>query len=304
MKIFSKLLVALFVLTSILGLGGFTRAAMPTVNLGTAGNFAILSGTPNITNTGATTVIGNVGLSPASGAGIGLLPSQVTGTVYAVDAAGPLGSIEDPGLLTTAKNDLTTAYVSAAGRTPVTIIGTELGGSTLTTGVYASESTAFEITAGAGALVLDGQGDPNAVFIFQVSKEAPGLIVGPASTITLINGAQACNVFWRVDTATINTTAVFKGNILALNSITVANGANIEGRLLARNGSVTLINDTIIAATCAATTTTNNSTTIPKLPNTGADMGNPWDIILVTGMLIGSLLFAFVIEKYESKKSS
>jgi hypothetical protein len=308
MKIFSKLSLALLMLTAILGLASLTKAAMPTVDLGTAGNFAILSGTPNITNTGATKVIGNVGLSPAGGAGIGLLSSQVTGTIYAIDAFGPAGSVNDPGLLTTAQNDLTAAYNSAAGRTPVTTVATELGGQTLTSGVYTSDSTALQITAGAGDLVLNGQGDPNAVFIFEASDEsAEALTVGPGSTISLINGAQACNVFWRVYGASINTTAVFKGNLMALTSITVANGANIEGRLLARNGSVTLINDTVTAATCAATsgtTTTTTTTTVPKLPNTGVNRDNTWDILLVAGMLVGSLLLALAIEKYESKKIS
>lgn len=111
-----------------------------------------------------------------------------------------------------------------------------------------------------------------------MGAEGTGLIVGPGSTVSLKNGAQACNVFWVLDTATIDTTAVLKGNVLALNSITVANGANIEGRLLARNGNVTLINDTISIANCAAVTTsvstptvlgTSTSTVVPKLPNAG-----------------------------------
>jgi len=230
------------------------QAAGPTmVDLGTAANFAILAGTPNITNVPTSIITGHVGLSPATGAGIGLTQAQVTGTIYAVDDAGPAGSVNDPDLLTLAKNDLTAAYTDAAGRTPVTIVPTELGGTTLTAGVYASDSTTLNITAGAGPLVLDGQGDATSVFIFEASSEVAGaLTVGPGSTVSMINGASACNVFWRVYGATIDTTAVFKGSILSLTSITVANGANIEGRLLARNGNVTLIADTVTIPDCTA----------------------------------------------------
>lgn len=229
-------------------------AASPgPVNLGTADPFVILAGTPNITDAGNASVItGNVGLSPATGAGIGLFCSQVTGTIYSVDAAGPLPCrVTDPALLTTAKNDLSATFTDVAGRTPVTTVPTELGGTTKTPGVYDSASTTFGITAGAGPLILDAQGDPNGVFIFEMNADGTGLTVGPGSQVQLTGGAQACNVFWRVNTATIDTTAVFKGNILALNSITVNNGANIEGRLLARNGNVTLINDTITRSVCA-----------------------------------------------------
>jgi len=256
-------------------------AAQSTVNLGTAGPFAILAGTPNITDAGNASVIqGNVGLSPATGAGIGLTCAQVTGTIYSVDATGPLPCrVTDGPLLVTAKNDLTTAYNDAAGRTPVTTIPTELGGTTVTAGVYDSASTTFGITAGAGPLVIDGQNDPSSVFIFEAGFSGTGLTVGPGSTVSLINGAQACNIFWRVDTASIDTTANFKGSILALNSITVANGATIEGRLLARNGNVTLINDTITVPTCASTpdggggpsgdTNGTQNTVVPGFPNTG-----------------------------------
>lgn len=282
------------------------HAAQSTVNLGTAAPFAILAGTPNITDAGNTSVInGNVGLSPATGAGIGLTCGQVTGTIYSVDATGPLPCrVTDGPLLVTAKNDLTTAYNDAAGRTPVTTVPTELGGTTVVAGVYDSASTTFGITAGAGPLVIDGQNDPSSVFIFEAGFSGTGLTVGPGSTVSLINGAQACNVFWRVDTASIDTTATFKGSILALNSITVANGANIEGRLLARNGNVTLINDTITVPTCASTptptptpsspgtdsgdTTNTTSSVIPGFPNTGfLSIGTTgWLIIAATAIVL------------------
>ena len=299
-KSLNKIIVATFVIfVAVFAIkGAFVYAAQSTINLGAAAPFAILSGTPNITDAGNASVIqGNVGLSPATGAGIGLLCSQVTGTIYSVDAAGPLPCrITDGPLLTTAKNNLTTAYTDASGRTPVTTVSTELGGTTLVGGVYDSESTTFEITAGAGALVLDGQNDSSTVFIFNMGFEGTGLIVGPGSTVTLINQAQACNVFWRVDSASIDTTANFKGTILALNSISVANGATIEGRLLARNGNVTLINDTITVPVCVDNDTTDN--TIPGLPNTGSPGGaNLLWVVVSSVIVLGILSLAYVARK-------
>lgn len=272
----SKWLAARIVLVLAIGVLAFkpliANAAQPPVGLGTAAPFAILAGTPDITDAGNTSVItGNVGLSPASGAGIGLLCSQVTGTIYSVDAAGPLPCrVTNPALLTTAKNDLTTAYNDAAGRTPVITVPTELGGTTKTPGVYDSASTTFGITAGAGPLILDAQGDPNGVFIFEMGAGGTGLTAGPGSQVQLRGRAQACNVFWRLTSATIDTTAVFKGNILALTSITVNAGANIEGRLLARNGQVTLIQDTITRSVCAASPIPPGIPAAPAAPGTPA----------------------------------
>lgn len=298
-KYFSVIaLVAVFAVTAVTIIISSSRpalAAQATVNLRTASPFAILSGTPNITDAGNASVInGNVGLSPATGAGIGLVCSQVTGTIYSVDATGPLPCREENGsLLLTAKNNLATAYIDAAGRTPLTTIPTELGGTTLVAGTYDSTSTTLGISAGAGALVLDGQNDPSSVFIFQAPFSGIGLTVGSGSTVSLINGAQACNVFWRVDSASIDTTATFVGTILALNSISVANGATIDGRLLARNGNVTLINDTITASVCEGNDTTD---TVPGLPNTGDIRGQYilWGAISVFFITIASLLgYAF-----------
>lgn len=288
-------------------------AATTTVDLKTAAPFAILAGTPNITDSPTSTIIGNVGLSPAAGSAIGLLCSQVTGTIYAVDGTGNPCFTNDGPLLVTAKNDLTTAYTDAAGRTPVTTVPTELGGTTKTAGVYDSASTTFGITAGAGPLVLDGQGDSSSVFIFEMSSGATGLTVGPASVVSLVNGAQACNVFWRLNTATIDTTAVFKGTILALTSITVANGANIEGRLLARNGNVTLINDTITRPTCTVATTTTTTptttttTTTPKLPSTGSGLANysvSWMIAAPGAIIIALAAFYLGRRKRQSDQTT
>lgn len=278
-------------------------AAPEAVDLGTATPFAILAGTPNITDAGNTSVIaGNVGLSPATGAGIGLLCSQVTGTIYSVDAAGPLPCrVNDGPLLVIAKNHLTAAYVNAAGQTPVTTVPTELGGTTLVSGIYDSTSTTFGITAGSGALVLDGQDDPSSVFIFQAAFSGTGLTVGSGSAISLINGAQACNIFWRVDTASIGTTASFVGTILALNSITVADAATIEGRLLARDGNVTLINDTITVPVCAEEDTdTDTETETPGFPDTGSPQYGLWIAVSAFVTMIGVALVILIRKKHLS----
>lgn len=289
---YSVLIVGALVFSLVIGLGGrlgVFAAGPTTVDLKTTAPFAVLAGT-GITDVPTSTITGNVGLSPTTGAAItGLTCAEVTGTIYDVDGTYP-GACEvtNASLLTTAKNDLVTAYNDAAGRTPVTTVPTELGGTTKTAGVYDSASTTFEITAGAGPLVLDGQDDSSSVFIFKMASGATGLTVGPGSTVSLINGAQACNVFWQLNTAAIDTTATFKGTILALTSITVANGANIEGRLLARNGNVTLNSNTITVPTCTVASTdtptttpspsttdspTTTTTTTPELPDTGSGSG-------------------------------
>ncbi|MCX6762026.1 MAG: ice-binding family protein [Candidatus Moranbacteria bacterium] len=263
-------MVVVLAFATALGFSGKVNAATQ-VDLGTADDFAILAGTPNITDAGhASAITGNVGLSPATAAGIGLWCSQMSGvsTIYGVNSAYVgdgidtscfKGTAPDKTLVDKAKTDLETAYDDASGQGPGTIIPTELGGQTLSPGVYSSANTRFQITEGAGHLILDGQGDSNAVFIFEMGFDGTGLTVGPnGAEVELIGSAQACNVFWRVNTATINTTAVFVGNILALNSITVANGARVDGSLLARDGNVTLDHNTITNAVCKAPDDSSN----------------------------------------------
>jgi hypothetical protein len=205
------------------------------VPLGTAANFAVLAAS-TITNTGATTINGDLGLSPGTSV-TGFPPGQVNGTVYTADA-----------VAVQAQNDLTVAYNNAATQPVTATIGTELGGTTETPGVYNSAAGTFGIT---GTLTLDAQGNPNAVFIFQAAST---LITASASNVVLVNGAQASNVFWVVgSSATLGTNSTLQGNILALASITVTTGTTIDGRALARNGAVTLDTNTINALTPALT---------------------------------------------------
>jgi hypothetical protein len=204
------------------------------VLLGTTESFAVLGGT-TVTNTGSSVISGDVGVAPGL-AVTGFPPGTVNnGTIRRGDE-----------VAAQAQADLTTAYDDAAGRTPTEEVDTELGGQTLTTGVYDSASGTFGIT---GDLTLDGEGDPDAVFIFQTEST---LITASASQVVFINGAQACNVFWQVgSSATLGTSSSFAGNILALTSITATTGATVDGRLLARNGAVTLDSNTIAQSECA-----------------------------------------------------
>jgi hypothetical protein len=233
--------------TTNLGAGGFWLAALlsltlassagaaqPPVGLGTAGSFAVLAGS-TVTNTGPSVVNGDVGVSPGT-AVTGFPPGTVNGTIHAADA-----------VAAQAQTDTTTAYNDAAGRTPPVSVSGDLGGQTLTPGVYKSSSS-LGLT---GDVTLDAQGDPSAVFIFQVGST---LTTASSSRVVLTNGAAACNVFWQIgSSATLGTNSSFKGTILALTSITLTTGANVEGRTLARNGAVTMDHNTITRANCAST---------------------------------------------------
>jgi hypothetical protein len=146
------------------------------------------------------------------------------------------------GVTQTAKSHLTLAYQDAVGRIPTTYYGAiDLGGLTLLSGVF-NGSSSFAIT---GALTLDAGGDPDSVWIFQAGST---LITAGNSHVILVNGAQAANIFWQVgSSATLGTYSDFAGTIMALESITLTTGAKMDGRALARNGAVTLDNNTINA---------------------------------------------------------
>ena len=232
-------------------------AATAPVGLGTAGSFAVLAGT-TVTNTGPSMISGDLGVSPGT-AVTGFPPGIVSnGTIHAAD-----------GVADGAQSDLTTAYNDAAGRSPTADVPAFIGaGQSLAPGVYKASSS-LEV---GGSLTLDAGGDPDAVFIFQAPST---LITDSASSIVLTDGAQACNVFWQVgSSATLGTTSVFTGNILALTSITVDTGDTIAGRALARNGAVTLDDDTITAPACATApptptptpTSTTSATPTPTRP--------------------------------------
>jgi hypothetical protein len=244
--------IALIIAIGAMGSPSANAAHLTTVGLGTADGFAVLAGS-GITNTGTTVINGDIGSFPTTSI-TGFPPGIVNGTNHGGDA-----------VTQGAKTDLVTAYNDAAGRTPVTTIPTELGGSTLTHGVYSSAAGTFGIT---GALTLDAQGDPSAVFIFQMAST---LTTATASSVVLIGGAQSCRVFWQVgSSATLGGSTTFRGNILALTSITLVTNATVDGRVLARNGAVTLDTNTITKATCAAAATPAPATPTPTVAPTGA----------------------------------
>jgi hypothetical protein len=197
--------------------------------LASAASFAILAGT-TVTNTGSTAINGSVGVSPGS-ALTGFIPGTVTGG--AIHAADPT--------VVQAQADLTTAYAAIKGETTTRdLTGLDLGGLTLTPGVYRFASSA-QLT---GQLTLDAQGDPNARFDFQIGST---LTTATASSIRVINGGSPDNVYFQVgSSATLGTGTAFLGNILANTSITVTTGATIlSGRALAIHGAVTLDSDAV-----------------------------------------------------------
>jgi hypothetical protein len=201
-------------------------------------------------------ILGDLGVSP--GAAItGFPPGAVSGIIHSAD-----------GLAGLAQTQLTTAYnLAAAG--PSTTIPAALGGLTYSPGTYNS-ATSFGLT---GVLTLNALGNPNAQFIFQSPST---LTTASNSTVVLINGAQAANVFWQVAaSATLGTNSSFSGNILALSSITLTTGASLQGRALARNGAVTLDTDTINAPAGLGGPP-------PPLPTPA-----PSSLILVTTALLG-----------------
>lgn len=204
-----------------------TAQAGTAIGLGTADSFAVLAGA-GITNSGTTVITGDIGSDPTPSIDAGI---SVTG---AQNPAGTAG----------AKGDLTTAYTNAAGQTSQPV-GTELGGTQLTPGVYNSGTLGLT-----GTVTLNAQGNSDAVFVLQAGST---LITETGSTVALINGAQACHVFWQVgSSATLKSGSVFVGNVLADQSITLGANVGVQGRLLARIGQVTLIDDVITRPACTS----------------------------------------------------
>jgi hypothetical protein len=172
-----------------------------------------------------------MGLSPGTSIG-GFPPGILVGTQHINDA-----------IATQAKLDLTAAYNDAAGRTAtdiVTIAG-NIGGLTLTPGLYKSTSS---LAVSSGDVTFDAKGNPNAVFIIQIAST---LTTTPGRKVILSGGALASNIFWQVGTsATFGTTSVFKGTVMAMQSITFNTGATIDGRALARSGAIVMAGNTIV----------------------------------------------------------
>lgn len=232
----------------LVSLGTGAQAVATSVSLGTADSFVVLAGS-GITNTGPTTLNGDMGTYPTT---------TITGTsLITINGTNHAGD----GVTQSAKTDLVTAYNSAAGQTPETTVSGDLGGRTFVSGVYTSTSS-IGLT---GALTLDAANDTTAVFIF---KAGSTLTTASGSTVNLINGAQSCNVFWQVgSSATLGTGSTFRGNIIALTSITLTTGVTVNGRVLARNGAVTMDTNTVTKPVCVAAVATT-STTSTVLPTT------------------------------------
>jgi len=221
-------------------------------SLGTAQSFALLGGSA-VTNTGPSTITGDLGVSPGNAIS-GFPPGRVAGgTIHAAD-----------GVALQAQSDVTRAYNALAGQACDTVLtGQDLGGLTLTPGVYCYAAAA-QLT---GTLTLDAQGNPSAVFIFQIGST---LTTASNAKVQVINGGSPCNIYWKVgSSATLGTATTFVGNILALTSITLTTGADISGRALARNGAVTLDTNTVSFAACTtvpATPTPTATATATPLP--------------------------------------
>ena len=238
--------VALLPLLAIFVNPASSNAATPVLTPGTTTTFGVLAAT-TITNTGATVINGsaggNIGLAPGS-AFTGSATVTATGVQHLADATA-----------TTAQTDLVTAYNSVAAPTPTVRASAELASAVVTPGTYSTGSGTF---ANSGALTLDAQGNASAVFIFQAAST---LITSAGSTMTLVNGAQACNVYWNVgSSATLGTNSTFVGHIYAMTSITANTGATVQGQLLARNGAVNLNANIITNSACVTPTPTPTAT--------------------------------------------
>ena len=267
---YSKTFVAVILLVT-MGTTFFVEAsaAVAPVTLGNASSFAVLAGS-TVTNTGSSVVSGDVGLYPGTSI-TGFPPgSQNLGISHITDSVAQL-----------AQNANIEAYGDTQGRTPSTTIGGDLGGLTLVAGLYKASSS-LGIT---GTLTLNGQNDPNSVFIIQVGS---ALTTASSSKVVLENDASACNIYWQVtSSATLGTNSQFAGTILALTSITLTTGASVDGRVLAQNGAVTLDTNRITTPNCITPTTTTTTTTTTTVPVTTTTTIIPTTTTTTTPPIIG-----------------
>jgi hypothetical protein len=249
--------------------------------LGTALNYTVLAGSA-ISNTGPSVVTGNLGISPGNATSVtGFPPGTVTGAQDAANAAAVQAKVD----LNTAFTDAATAP-STANKT-----GLDLGGQVLVPGVYTFASSA-QLT---GPLTLSGNG----VFIFQIGST---LTTASASSVLLVNGAQACAVFWQVgSSATLGTGTQFQGNLMALTSITLTTGANIlTGRALAENGALTLDTNNITPpvgpCTTAPAVSPTPTPTASVLPAAGGPPVSPrapvlpWLPVMVAAAMVAAAM--------------
>ena len=241
-----------------------------SVKIGSAAAYSVLAAS-TVTNTGATTLPRSLGLYP--GTSVTGFPPGVVGSQGSTDIANAAAQ--------QAQDDLTGGFNDAAGRALTGTVPADLAGQVLRSGVYAADGKGA-LSLG-GTLVLDANGNTDAVFIFQTDST---LTTASSSVVQLINGAQACRVHWVVgSSATLGTGSQFVGTILAQASITVTTGASVRGRALARTGAVTLDSNAFSPASCQppvsgapAVPTTNRTTTgtptgTPTLPATGSATG-------------------------------
>ncbi len=230
-----------------------TAAQAAPVGLGTAGPFVVLGGA-KVTNVGPSVLNGNLGISPGTELeGFGP-PAVINGSTHATTEVAAQAQL-----------DLTTAYDAAAGQ-PVLpandLSGEDLGGLKLSPGTYRYNAAALMT----GALTLDAEGDPNAEFVFQIGSQ---LTTESASSVVLVNGASPCNVYWQVgSSAVLGTTTSFQGTLMALTSISLNSKATVVGRMLARNGQVSLIENTLTRPLCATGPTNPPEDETPGGPGT------------------------------------
>ncbi|BAX80686.1 hypothetical protein ALGA_2359 [Labilibaculum antarcticum] len=236
--------------------------ALPTVNLGLAGEFAILSKT-GITSVFKSTITGDVGSGPITGAAMTLSCLEVAGTIYSVDAAGPSCVVTDASRLATAVTDMQTAYADAAGRVGPDFLDLgagNIGGKTLTRGLY-KFTTAVTIPTD-----VTIAGGPKDIWIFQIAST---LDMSANVRVTLTGGAQAKNIFWQTAGAvTLGAASHFEGIIMGKTSATLQTGASINGMLLAQT-AVTMGQSTVTNPVVLGTPTAVDNCTIASIKNNG-----------------------------------